>query len=141
MMKRMMMIALAAGLFVGAGDLYAQCSKDKGEGKACCASKNKPALTEAKSVTKDELAAMLEKGNVIVVDARDAESFEAGHISGAINLVKASLPEDKNATLIFYCGSTRCSAAPKAAKKAIQAGYKNVMVFHGGWAEWNKSQS
>lgn len=139
MMKRMMTIALVAGLFVGAGDLYAQCSKE--QGKACCASKNKPALTEAKTVTKDEVASMIQTGNVVVVDARDAESFAAGHISGAINLVNASLPTDKNAKLIFYCGGERCSAAPKAAKKAIEAGYKNVMVFRGGWAEWSKSQS
>jgi rhodanese-related sulfurtransferase len=84
---------------------------------------------------------MLQAGNVTIVDARDANSFAAGHINGAINLASTTLPADKNTKLVFYCGGTFCSAAPKAAKMAIAQGYKNVMVFHGGWAEWSKAQS
>jgi rhodanese-related sulfurtransferase len=138
MIKRLMVLALAAGLFVGAGDLYAQCSKCP---LKACAAKNHPALSEAKSVTKAEVASLIQKGNITIVDARDVDSYNAGHIAGAINLTKASLPSDKNSKIVFYCAGTFCSAAPKAAKMAIQAGYKNVMVFHGGWAEWSKGQS
>lgn len=137
MMKRLMMLALAAGLFVCVGDVQAQCTK--AAGKACCAAKSKPALTEAKPVTRDEVASFIQAGNVTIIDARDANSFTAGHVPGAVNLAAASLPADKNTKLVFYCGGTFCSAAPKAAKKAIEAGYKNVMVFRGGWAEWNKN--
>lgn len=139
MMKRLMMLVLAGGLFFCAGDMYAQCSK--AAGKACCAAKSKPALTEAKTVTRDEVASFIQAGNVTILDARDENSFNAGHVPGAVNLASAGLPADKNAKIVFYCGGTFCSAAPKAAKEAIKAGYKNVMVFRGGWAEWSKGQS
>ncbi|HEV2327154.1 MAG TPA: rhodanese-like domain-containing protein [Verrucomicrobiae bacterium] len=33
-----------------------------------------------------ELARMLKAGNIVVVDVREAEDYEKGHIPGAINL-------------------------------------------------------
>jgi rhodanese-related sulfurtransferase len=135
-MKRIILFVVAALLFVGAQSLYAQCEK----GKACCAKdKQKAALTQLKNVTKSELTSLLETKNVIVVDARDADSYSAGHIDGALSFVNDKLPTDKNAALVFYCGGMKCPAAQAAAKKAIQKGYKNVMVFRGGWAEWSSN--
>jgi rhodanese-related sulfurtransferase len=132
---------MAAGLFIGASDLQAQCSGSgaKKANASCCASKKNDAkITEAKVVTKDEVAELVNATNVTIIDARDEESYAAGHIDGAVNFVKAELPADKNAKLIFYCGGEKCPAASKAARKAMENGYKNVMVFRGGWAEWNK---
>ena len=140
-MKRIAVMAAAAMLFVGAGSLYAQQDKscsDKGKAASCCASK-KAALTEYKSVTTDELKSMIDAKSVFVVDARDGESFAAGHINGAVNFADMKLPADKNAKLVFYCGGVKCPAASRAAKKALDEGYKNVMVYRGGWAEWSSN--
>lgn len=140
MMKRLVMFAVAAGMFIYAGDAYAQCSKPCGKDKSSsCSTKKKEEikLSDLKSVTKEEVAEMIKVSNVTIVDARDENSFTAGHIDGAINYGKADLPTDKNANLVFYCGGLKCPAAAKAAKIAAEAGYKNVMVFRGGWAEWS----
>ena len=141
MMKHIAMMALAAGLFVSVGTAHAQCAK--GEKAACCAAKKqeKPAMSELKTVTKDELAKLVLASNTTVVDARDAESYAKGHIDGAANFSETALPSNKNATLVFYCGGVKCPLAAKAAKKALQMGYKNVMVYHGGWAEWSQNRS
>lgn len=137
MMKRFAMFAMVAGLMLGAGSVYAQCGgKEKG---ACCAQKKGATLSQMKMVTKGQLASLLEKGSVTVVDARDESSFASGHINGAINFTQASLPADKSTKLVFYCGGERCPLSTQAAKKAIEMGYKNVMVYRGGWSDWNKN--
>ena len=144
-MKRLLILATAAGLAFGVANASAQCSKEKAScgdkaAGSCCASKNQKAtLSQLKTVTKDEVAAMLRASDVTIIDARDAESFSAGHIDGAINFGQANLPTDKNTKLVFYCGGTMCPAAAKAAKKAAEQGYKNIMVYSGGWADWSKN--
>lgn len=141
MMKRLVMFAVAAGMFIYAGDAYAQCTKPCGKDKSSCSSKKEEIkLSDLKTVTKDEVAEMIKVSDVTIVDARDENSFTAGHIDGAINYGKADLPTDKNVKLVFYCGGVKCPAAAKAAKIAAEAGYKNVMVFRGGWAEWNTAK-
>lgn len=144
MMKRLTTLALAAGMFLGAAALQAQecpTSTSKcGTKKACCPSKSGAnQLSKLSTVTKEQLAQMISNGQVVVVDARDANTYAAGHIEGAINFVAASLPADKNAKLVFYCGGARCPLSHQAAKKALDQGYKNVMVYSGGWSDWNKN--
>jgi rhodanese-related sulfurtransferase len=139
MMKRILMLLLAGAMFAGAESTYAcgpekKCATDKKS--ACCSKKEDAKLTEAKTISKTELASMIETKGAMVIDARDADSYTAGHIDGAVNYSQAQLPADKSAALVFYCGGTKCPAAQRAANKAIEEGYTNVMVFRGGWAEW-----
>lgn len=144
-MKRFALLAVVATLFVGAGTLSAQCSKcasgAKEKGAACCSKESGAKLSSVKTVNKGDLMKMMQAKSVTVVDARGADAFAEGHIDGAINYGKAELPSDKNAKLVFYCGGLKCPMAEKAAKAAIQSGYKNVMVFKGGWAEWSANKS
>lgn len=143
MMKRLAVFAMAAAMFAGANMLHAQCNGDsKGHCSGACraaAKGEKNSLSQMKTVTKDEVAQLIKAGNVTVVDARSADQYKAGHIEGAVIFSKNALPADKNAKLVFYCGGTRCPLSHQAAKKALDLGYKNVMVFSGGWAEWNKN--
>ena len=147
MLKRLVMMATAAAMFVGAQTVHAQqgeksCSDGEKAG-SCCAIKKmnneQPSIGQLKEVTKDELTAMLKTNATTVVDARDADSYAAGHIDGAVNFASLQLPADKNAALVFYCGGVRCPAAGKAAKKAVEQGYTNVMVYKGGWADWSSN--
>ena len=160
MLKQLTFMIAAAMLFIGAGNLYAQSDKhcaDKSSAectaamKAQCASKKSDACckdgkkgnatsgVEFSQINKNELRSMINAGKVVVIDARDSESYSAGHIDGAVNLAANTLPKDKNATLVFYCGGPQCTLAPKAARMALNEGYKNVMVFSGGWSEWHNS--
>lgn len=104
--------------------------------------------TELPIISVDQLAALLsQKADVTVVDA-NAQSTrnEFGVIPGAVLLssyadydIATELPSDKDGKLVFYCASTRCSAAPKAAEKAHQAGYTDVSVLAAGIKGWREA--
>ncbi len=51
----------------------------------------------------------------------------------------SELPENKFSKLVFYCGGQACMAAPKAAKVAQDAGYKDVNVMRAGIRGWVKA--
>lgn len=89
------------------------------------------------------------KAGAIIVDANGAGVREKfGVIPGAVKLANyreyepsAVLPKDKAQQVVFYCGNTKCTAAPKAAAKAKAAGYTNVShmtVGIKGWVEAGK---
>lgn len=107
-------------------------------------------MAHVKKITVDELAAWQKnKEALTVIDANNADTrTKFGVIPGAKLLshyanydVAKELPAAKDAKLVFYCGSAKCNAAPKAAYKAIEAGYTNVYVLEvgiSGWAEAGK---
>lgn len=74
----------------------------------------------------------------ILVDVRDAASFETMHIKGATLLTfqdvmagkLGNLPKDKH--LIFYCTCVREHSAAQAAVVFQQNGYKNVSALRDG---------
>jgi len=96
-----------------------------------------------KTVSTTELNAWLTEKKVTVIDANGTETrMGTGYIPGAVLLTSSDafaateLPADKAAPLAFYCGSPMCSAAPTAAKKAVELGYTNVVVYAGGIKGW-----
>jgi rhodanese-related sulfurtransferase len=90
-----------------------------------------------------EVSRMLKEGALInVVDVRDAEDFEKGHIHGSINL-----PQDRWSTLdgltrdktnILVCYSQQCHLAAKAAVYFAERGYP-VMEMDGGFEAWKEN--
>jgi len=118
----------AMGLFMGACFLVA-CTADTS------------GLT---TLTVPQLAALLADNAASVLDANGAPTREKyGIIPGASLLsnysdydAAAELPADKARRLVFYCSSTMCSAAPTAARKAVQAGYTDVCVLPEGIKGW-----
>lgn len=114
------------------------------------ASKEKPeAEAEAKAMTEtpmDTVESGLKDGSVHVYDANNPDTRkEHGVIEGAVLLDNyreydlASLPEAKDSPLVFYCGSTLCTASDKAADRALQAGYTNVSVMREGIKGWKEA--
>ena len=89
-----------------------------------------------------ELSRMIEEGQSInVVDVRESEDFEEGHIRGSVNL-----PHDKWETLeglskdrtnILLCYSQQCHLAAKAAVLFAERGYP-VMEMDGGFKAWKE---
>lgn len=94
----------------------------------------------------EDVAGLLESKKARAVDANGADTRkEYGTLPGAVLLSNArtfdatELPEDKSTELVFYCGSTSCNAAPKAAARAKELGYTAVKVMPEGIRGWVKA--
>jgi rhodanese-related sulfurtransferase len=91
----------------------------------------------------DEVEKEVAAGACFLFDANsEATRNEHGVIPGAVLLQSYSeydlavLPTDKASDIVFYCGSTRCTASDKAAARAQEAGYTNVSVLREGIKGW-----
>ena len=94
---------------------------------------------------KDVLAAANAK-SAVIIDANGPDSYKAGHVPGAFSFaaikdnLAASLPADKNALIIAYCGSPQCGAYLRAAKAAQKLGYTNIKHMSAGISGWNEAK-
>lgn len=79
------------------------------------------------------------------VDARPTESYEKGHIKGAINLPYSFLeavPEEaldplrKEEIIIVYCNSESAERSKLMAGELSEAGLKGVSYLDGGFLGW-----
>ena len=79
------------------------------------------------------------------VDARDRETYAAGHIKGALSLPRGdtgaglapfSARVKPAATVIVYCNGFDCSDSMELGKSLLKAGYQRVYVYLGGYPEW-----
>jgi rhodanese-related sulfurtransferase len=94
-----------------------------------------------RTVTPDEVAAMLENGDeIFIVDVRDMRPFRAGHIPDAIHLPADDFadrfsrelsPDD---TVILVCEKGATSGA--AAEYLIAQGFTDVATMSGGMLAW-----
>ena len=91
----------------------------------------------------DDVAGMVVAKKCVPVDANSADTrAKMGVLPGAVLLSRSDsydpseLPNDKAAKLVFYCGGKACTAAPTAAKLAVQAGYTDVNVMRAGIKGW-----
>jgi len=111
-------------------------------------------LPGARVINVEQVKALQQQG-VLIVDARNAEEYEAARIKGSVwipytevsakevgfdpaedrfDLTK--LPQDKTRQVAFYCDGTPCWKSYKAATLALGNGYQNVLWFRGGIPEW-----
>ena len=90
-----------------------------------------------------ELNRQLEAGDdIVVVDVREEEDYEKGHIPGAINLPKAKWEScdglRKEALNVLYCYTHVCHLAATAAVEFAGKGYP-VMDMEGGFEAWKQN--
>jgi len=92
-----------------------------------------------------ELKTAIEGKKVVLIDANGTESWQGGHIPGALDfeansekLAKA-LPQDKDALIVAYCGGPKCMAYQAAAKAARKLGYTNVKHLSAGISGWKEA--
>lgn len=85
----------------------------------------------------------MNNGNTVVLDVREHEEYQKGHIEGAINLpfsrIKdqiSTLDSYKNNQILIVCHDGTRSAS--AAKLATKAGHKEVFVITGGMQSWQE---
>jgi rhodanese-related sulfurtransferase/DNA-binding HxlR family transcriptional regulator len=95
---------------------------------------------EVDAIGRDELVARLRKGDVVLVDVRPAEEFQAGHIKGARSIPideledrLAELPADRE--VVAYCRGPFCAYAHEAVRSLRAAG-RQARRLEDGWPEW-----
>ena len=106
-----------------------------------------PGSGEVGLVDRMELAAMLERGEVTLLDVRPAEEFEAGHIPGARSVPLASLVSQAAAlrevvgnsggerVLVTYCRGSFCVMAHDAVRLLSAEGVA-ALRLEDGMIEW-----
>ena len=106
-------------------------------------------VNDAKSRVKEiDLAAykqMLSAGVAhVLVDVREDNEWEQGHVSGAVHLGRGVIERDieriypeKDATLVLYCGGGFRSAL--VADNLQKMGYGNAISLDGGWKALKES--
>ena len=81
--------------------------------------------------------------NVIVIDARSPQAFEAEHIPGAISVPHRTMSEattahlDKAALVVSYCDGIGCNASTKGALNMTKLGFR-VKELMGGLDWWKR---
>lgn len=147
--------------------LAASCGTNQFEAEAALERKAVPLAREAVTggyalVTADELAQWLAAQKpLLLVDAMPAADFAREHIGGAVNFefprealaswdpartggkseqdFAALLGEERERTVVVYCGFVACTRSHNAALAAAQLGFRNVVRFPGGIHAWKGS--
>src|SRR5690242_11935073 len=88
-----------------------------------------------------EAAAKLSSGEAVIVDVRDKDEWDEGHIPGALHMSRGTIEldieekvPDPNAMIICHCGGGGRSAL--AAESLQKMGYQNVRSMAGGLKAW-----
>jgi len=98
---------------------------------------------EFADISVTDVKALAEAKSAVILDANGTDSYNKGHVPGALNFaaikdnLAASLPADKGALIIAYCGNPKCGAYLQAARAAEKLGYTNIKHMSAGIAGWN----
>jgi phage shock protein E len=86
-------------------------------------------------------AAESQKERAVIIDVREREEFQRGHIPGAINLPKGTIEleiekraPDPDVEIITYCGGGNRSAI--VAENLQRMGYTRIKSVEGGFRAW-----
>lgn len=95
-------------------------------------------------IGRDELIARLRRDDVVLVDVRPPNEYDAGHIDGARSIPLAELehrlaelPADRE--IVAYCRGPFCAYAHEAVRQ-LQARGHSARRLHEGWPEWQLTQ-
>jgi rhodanese-related sulfurtransferase len=99
---------------------------------------------DVEEIGPDELIARLRRGEVVLVDVRPSEEFDAGHIEGARSIPLeeletrlADLPSDRE--VVAYCRGPFCAYAHDAVRR-LQAAGRPARRLQLGWPEWRLAE-
>ena len=95
------------------------------------------------TITRQDVAARIEQGDVAVAEALPRSYWEDGHLPTAVNLphdandatILATLP-DRERPVIVYCANAACPNSGILARRLDQLGYLDVAAYEGGKQDW-----
>src|SRR6058998_3260495 len=92
-------------------------------------------------ISPQDAAAKLKSGEAVIVDVREKDEWDEGHIPGATHMSRGTIEldieekvPDTNAMIICHCGGGGRSAL--AAENLQKMGYRNVHSMAGGLKAW-----
>jgi rhodanese-related sulfurtransferase len=95
-------------------------------------------------ITPEQVDARRKAGeSLLVIDVREDNEWEKGHVAGAVHVGKGVIERDiektvtnPEAEIVLYCGGGYRSAL--AADALDRMGYSNVKSMTGGWKAWKE---
>ena len=96
------------------------------------------------TIDREDLLERLARGDVVLVDVRPEEEYEAGHIEGARSIPLAELERrlaelPPDAEIIAYCRGPFCAYAHEAVRR-LRSGGRSARRLTEGWPEWRLDQ-
>jgi sulfur-carrier protein adenylyltransferase/sulfurtransferase len=86
----------------------------------------------------------IESGEPVVVDVREQDEWDEGHIAGAVHVPRGHLESrierlapDTSRPVVVYCSAGNRSAF--AAKTLTDLGYEDVVSLAGGFTDWKRN--
>ena len=96
--------------------------------------------TDPEPVAMDDLIKRARSGKTVILDARPASEYAAGHIAGAISVPVDELQKrlsklPKNKEYVAYCRGPYCVYADRAVELLVKSG-RNTQRLIDGYPEW-----
>lgn len=91
-----------------------------------------------------EAEEILKRPGVVILDVRDAQSYQRGHIDGAQNVSSRNLGDvisssKKTSPVLIYC--YKGNASQEYSKILCDFGFSDVSSLDGGYEAWSKRPS
>ena len=77
-----------------------------------------------------------------LIDARDSDDFNKGHIPGALSILLSEIDEhsnnifEKDTTIVVYSNDINCPASGLVSSKLDRLGYGPVYNYDPSYADW-----
>jgi sulfur-carrier protein adenylyltransferase/sulfurtransferase len=102
------------------------------------------AKAEINEVDAVEAREMIETSDPLIVDIREQDEWDEGHIPAAVHIPRGYLESrieplapDRDRSLLVYCAGGNRSAF--AAKTLAELGYTDVVSLEGGFTDWKRN--
>lgn len=140
-MKKLIFLPLLCILLTACGESKSIGIIGGADGPTSIIISEKEEIVMYEQITPEEAKKIMDSGaHHIILDVREQEEFDAGHIPGAILIPYTQIESkaekmltDKNAQILVYCRSGRRSKI--AADSLVKLGYTNIKEF-GGINDW-----
>src|SRR5512133_950665 len=100
--------------------------------------------SEISEIDAGEARDRIESGEPVIVDVREQDEWDEGHIPGAVHIPRGHLESriertapDASRQVLLYCSAGNRSAF--AAKTLEELGYEDVVSLAGGFTDWKRN--
>jgi rhodanese-related sulfurtransferase len=107
-----------------------------------CVSPTTPEKTQSTDVSVQQAKQMIDRGDVLILDVRTQEEYDAGHIKNStlipvqvLDKRLNELPRDKK--ILVYCKAGGRSA--QASQILVNSGFKEIYNMKGGITDWTNA--
>lgn len=96
-------------------------------------------LVQFQRISVDQAMALMAKQKMIILDTRDPQSYQAGHVPGAQNFheehfVNFCCHTDKDQQILIYC--YKGFSCQMVAQRLVEQGFSKVYSMDGGFTDW-----